>query len=181
MWKEPINFRKIFDNLDLDREFSTAEEMLSRMFSTVREGNAQQLESTSPYYYGYQISIGSDGIPHVREFGNGSRPTRRALVEHNENEIRQPFVDTSFNEKENTYVITAEMPGLTKEDIKVNISQQTVTISAERAGKKYHTEIPFDVELDDTSARATYTNGIVELKIKTKQQPKRKSKEIKIE
>jgi len=179
MWKEPINFRKIFDNID--REFSIAEEMLSRMFSTVREGNTQQLESTSPYYYGYQISIGSDGIPHVREFGNGIGPTRRALVEHNENEIRQPFVDTSFNEKENTYVITAEMPGLTKEDIKVNVSQQTVTISAERAGKKYRTEIPFDVELDDTSARATYTNGIVELKIKTKQQPKHKSKEVKIE
>ena len=179
MWKESNDFRKILDNLD--REFSTAEEMLSKMFSTVREGNAQQLESNSPYYYGYQISIGSDGIPHVREFGNGSRPTRRALVEQNENEIRQPFVDTNFNKKENTYVITAEMPGLTKEDIKVNVSQQTVTISAEHAGKKYHTEIPFDVELDDTSARATYTNGIVELKIKPKEQPKHKSKEIKIE
>jgi HSP20 family molecular chaperone IbpA len=35
--------------------------------------------------------------------------------------------------------------------------------------------------LDDTSARATYTNGIVELKIKPKEQPKHKSKEIKIE
>ena len=106
---------------------------------------------------------------------------RRELVEQNENEIRQPFVDTNFNEKENKYVITAEMPGLTKEDIKVNVLQQTVTISAEHAGKKYHAEIPFDVELDDTSARATYTNGIVELKIKPKEQPKRKSKEIKIE
>ena len=179
MWKESIDFRKIFDNLD--REFSTAEEMLSKMFSTVRKGNAQQLESNSPYYYGYHISIGSDGIPHVREFGNGSRPTKRELIEENENEIRQPFVDTNFNEKENTYVITAEMPGLSKEDIKVNVSQQTVTIHAEHARKKYHTEIPFDVELDDTSARATYTNGIVELKINPKEQPKRKSKEIKIE
>ena len=30
MWKEPIDFKKILDNFD--KEFSTAEEMLSRMF-----------------------------------------------------------------------------------------------------------------------------------------------------
>ena len=103
----------------------------------------------------------------------------RGLVE--QSEIRKPLVDTNFNEKENTYVITAEMPGVTKEDIKVSVSQQTVTIRADRGGKKYLTEIPFDVELDDASAKATYTNGIVELKIKAKDQPKLKSKEIKVE
>ena len=176
MWKEQINFRKIFDNLD--REFSTAEEMLSRIFRTIREGDAQPLGNNSPYYYGYQISVGPDGKPHVREFGN-VRPTMRGLVE--QSEIRKPLVDTNFNEKENTYVITAEMPGVTKEDIKLSVSQQTVTIRADHAGKKYLAEIPIDVELDDASAKATYTNGIVELKIKTKEQPKLKSKEIKVE
>src|SRR5215210_1931194 len=176
MWKESFDFRKISN--DFDREFSTAEEMLSRIFRPVREGDEQPLIRDSPYYYGYQIYVGSDGKLHVREFGN-VRPTKRGLVE--QNEIRQPLVDTNFNEKENTYVITAEMPGITKEDIKVSVSQQTVTIRAERGGKKYLTEIPFDVELDDTSAKATYTNGIVELKIKAKDQPKLKSKEINVE
>ncbi len=176
MWKEPFDFRKIFD--EFDREFSTAEEMLGRIFRTVREGDEQPLVRNSPYYYGYQINVGFDGKPHVREFGN-VRPAKRGLVE--QSEIRQPLVDTNFNEKENTYVITAEMPGITKEDIKVSVSQQTVTIRADRAQKKYLTKIPFDVELDDTSAKATYTNGIVEVKIKTKEQPKLKSKEIKVE
>ena len=176
MWKEPINFSKIFD--DLNREFSTAEELLSKMFRTIREGDAQPLGSNLPYYYGYQIRVGPDGKPQVREFGN-VRPSMRGLVE--QSEIRKPLVDTNFNEKENTYVITAEMPGVTKEDIKLSVSQQTVTIRADHAGKKYLAEIPIDVELDDASAKATYTNGIVELKIKTKEQPKLKSKEIKVE
>jgi HSP20 family protein len=104
---------------------------------------------------------------------------RGGLVE--QSEIRKPLVDTNFNEKENTYVITAEMPGVTKEDIKLSVSQQTVTIRADHAGKKYLAEIPITVELDEASAKATYTNGIVELKIKTKEQPKLKSKEIKVE
>ena len=177
MWKESIDFRKMFD--DLDREFSQeAEEMLNRMFRTIRQGDAQPMTSNLPYYYGYQINVGPDGKPHVREFGN-VRPTRRGLVE--QTEIRKPLVDTNFNEKENTYVITAEMPGVSKEDIKVSISQQTVTIRAHRGGKKYLTEIPLDVELDDASAKATYTNGIVELKIKGKDKPKVKSKEVKVE
>jgi HSP20 family protein len=75
------------------------------------------------------------------------------------------------------------MPGVNKEDIKVNVSGKYVTVHAERGDKKYHTDIPVDVELDDSSssAKATYTNGILELNIKLKQAPKEKAKEIKVE
>ena len=176
MWKEPFSFRRLFD--DLDREFDTAEEMLNRMFRTVREGDIQPLKGNFPYYYGYQITVGPNGRPQVKEFGN-IRPTMKGLVE--QSGIRNPLIDTNFNDKENTYVITAEMPGVTKEDIKVSISEQTATIRAKHGDKKYLSEIPFDVELDDTSAKATYTNGILELKIKAKEQPKPKAKEIKVE
>jgi HSP20 family protein len=175
MWNESINFSKIFNNLT--REFSTAEELLNKMFSkTFREGEAHSVGSNLPYYYGYQIRVGPDGKPHVREFGNV--PSMR-LVE--QSKIRKPLVDTSFNEKENTYVITAEMPGVTKENIKLNVSQQTVIIRADHAGKKYLAEVPMNVELDEASPKATYTNGILELKIKTKEQPKLKSKDIRVE
>jgi HSP20 family protein len=74
---------------------------------------------------------------------------------------------------------------LTKEDIKVNVSDKYVTIHAENGDKKYHTDIPVDVQLDDnavsSSAKATYTNGILELNIKLQQAPKEKAKEIKVE
>jgi HSP20 family protein len=176
MWKETFSFKKLFD--DFDREFATAEEMLNRRFKSVREGDAQSFKGDFPYYYGCQITVGTDGQPQIKEFGN-VLPTMSGLVE--KNGIRNPLVDTNFNEKENTYVITAEMPGVTKEDINVSISEKTVTIRSEHGDIKYLSEIPLDVELDDTSARATYTNGILELKIKTKEHPKPKAKEIKVE
>src|SRR5215213_3788834 len=176
MWKETFSFRKLFD--DIDREFATAEKMLNKIFITAREGDTQQLKGNFPYYYGYQISVGSDGRPRIKEFRN-VRPAMSGLVE--KSEIRDPLVDTNFNEKENTYIVTAEMPGVSKEDIKVSVSQQTVTIKADRGGKKYLAEIPLDVELYDASTKATYTNGIVEIKIKAKDQPKLNSKEIKVE
>ena len=70
--------------------------------------------STFPFYYGYQITVGPNGKPHVREFGN-VKPGARGLVE--QSTIRQPLVDTAVDEKNNTLTITAEMPGLSKEDI----------------------------------------------------------------
>jgi HSP20 family protein len=90
-------------------------------------------------------------------------------------------VDTSFDEKDNLLTITAEMPGITKQDVKVELAEGLVTIHAEKGDKKYHTEIPVYEELDADSAKATYTNGILELKIKSKKLPKPKAKEIKVE
>ena len=52
-----------------------------------------------------------------------------------ESDIREPLVDTAFNEQDITYVVTAEMPGVTKEDIKVKISWKTVVISSENVEK----------------------------------------------
>src|SRR5918999_2539396 len=79
-----------------------------------------------------------------------------------------------------TLTITAEMPGVTKQDIKVNVGEEYVSIHAEKGEKKYHTDIPVNVGLDDTSAKATYANGILELKIKLKAPPKRKAREVRV-
>ena len=139
---------------------------------------AETAVANFPYYYGYQITVGPDGKPKVREFGN-VRPAARGLVE--QSGIREPMVDTAINEKENSLIITAEMPGVSKQDIKVNVADGFVSIHAEQGEKKYHTDIPVKVQLDDSSAKATYSNGILELKIKLKQAPKLKGKEVKVE
>ena len=176
MWKDPWGFRDRFFE-EIDKEFSDAEDMLNRMFKTVTEtGTASSL--TQPYFYGYQITVGPEGKPHIREFGN-VRPSQKGLIE--QSAIRQPLVDTSINEKENTLIITAEMRGITKEDVKVTMEEGLVTIHAEKGNKKYHTELPVDKELDADSTKASYINGVLELKIQFKKPIKSKSKEIKVE
>jgi HSP20 family protein len=176
LWRDPWGFKtSIFE--DIDKEFTEAEEMLSRMFRTVREIEPSDAVNF-PYYYGYQITVGPDGKPHVREFGN-VRPSAKGLVE--QSGTRAPLVDTTLDKKENSLRITAEMPGVNKEDIKLNLSDQNITIHAEKSDKKYHTDIPVDIELDESSVKATYSNGILELKIKLKQAPKTRGKELKVE
>jgi HSP20 family protein len=168
--------RRMFESID--REFAEAEEMLNRMFRTIRQTGPSEMALQGPYYYGYQITVGRDGKPHVREFGN-VKPSSRGLVE--QSGIREPLFDTVLDEKENTLTITAEMPGVTKQDIKVNVGEEYVSIHAEKGEKKYHTDIPVNVPLDDTSAKAIYANGILELKIKLETPPKRKAREVRVE
>jgi HSP20 family protein len=70
------------------------------------------------------------------------------------------------------------MPGIDKENIQVNLADKYVSIHAEKGDKKYHTDIPVNVEVGD-SVKAIYTNGILELKIKLKEASKPKGKTMK--
>ena len=178
IWRRPwLGSSSLFE--EMDREFAEAEDMLSRMFRTVHDIAPSTGTLTEfPYYYGYQITVGPDGKPRIREFGN-VKPAAKGLVE--QRGVRQPLVDSVLDEKENTLRITAEMPGINKEDIKLNVTDQYVTIDAEKGDKKYHADISVSVELDESSAKASYTNGILELKIKPKEASKVKGKAIKIE
>ena len=176
MWRDPWGYNnRIFEQID--KEFSEAEDMLNRMFRTVRESTAG-IPETCPYYYGYQITMGPDGKPRIREFGN-ARPASKGLMQ--QSNVRQPLIDTNFDAKENTLTITAEMPGITKQDVKVGVEEGLVTIHAEKGDKKYHAELPVEGELNADTAKATYTNGILELKIKIREPPKQKAKEIRVE
>jgi HSP20 family protein len=177
MWKEPWGFStRIFE--EMDKEFAE----LSRLFSGIQE--SASAGGKLPYYYGYQVTVGPDGKPHVREFGN-VRPSSRGLVGQVEQtqtpSVREPLVDAILDEKQNTLVITAEMPGITKEDIKIHLGEGVVTLHAEKGEKKYHKVIPVEHELDENSAKAAYTNGIVELKIKLKAPAKKKGRDVKVE
>jgi HSP20 family protein len=156
-------FGSIFE--DMDKEFARTEETMNRLFRNMLEGLSIQ-DNPSSYYYGYQITVGPDGKPHIKEFGN-VKPSVRGLVKHNE--TKEALVDYSVDKKNNQIIITAEMAGVSKEAIKISITPKNVSIHAEKGEKRYHNEIPIDVELEDTSAKASYTNGILELKVKTKQ------------
>ncbi|HJR83958.1 MAG TPA: archaeal heat shock protein Hsp20 [Nitrososphaeraceae archaeon] len=176
MWKDQWGFRDRFFE-QVEREFSEAEDMLNRMFKAAAESGVEG-SRTQPYFYGYQITVGTDGKPHIREFGN-LKPSQKGLLE--QNEVRQPLVDTSINEKDNTMIITAEMPGITKEDVKVTVEEGLVKIHAEKGNKKYHTELPVDEELDADTTKASYINGVLELRIQFKKPLTPKSKDIKVE
>ncbi|SHO43549.1 Molecular chaperone (Small heat shock protein) [Nitrosotalea sinensis] len=124
---------------------------------------SDDLQTFGPYYYGYSLTVGPDGKPVVKEYGN----VKPGLSQ--KSEVREPFVDVIVDEKEKVLKIVAEMPGVEKKDIKIEVVGRTVNLDAENGDKKYHTKIPIKQKVDEDSVKATYSNGILEVKFQLKE------------
>ncbi|MEO9276837.1 MAG: archaeal heat shock protein Hsp20 [Nitrososphaera sp.] len=128
-----------------------------------------------PYYYGYSITVGPDGHPVVKEYGN----VRPGLLPSAE--TREPLVDVIIDDKEKLLKVVAEMPGVEKKDIKIEVVGRTINLDAEHGEKKYHAKIPIKQKVDEESVKATYSNGILEVKFKLKEEDKPKGKTVPVE
>lgn len=123
-----------------------------------------------PYYYGYTMAVGPDGRPVVKEYGN-VRPRLAAGPDMDGGSCCQPApngggglqAEAIVDDKEGVLKLVAEMPGVEKEDVKIVVDDEAVSIDADRDRKSYHTRVPLDRKVDKGTAKATYRNGILEL------------------
>ena len=86
--------------------------------------------------------------------------------------------DVQVNEENGTITITAELAGLDKEQVDVEVSSRTVTIVANSERKNFKWEETFKFELDPESTKATMVNGILDLVIEKKEKTSAKKIEI---
>ena len=105
-----------------------------------------------------------------------------------------PLVDITEDEKE--YVIKAELPEVKKEDIKLNVQDDVLTITGERKyekeekGKKYHRversygsflrSFTLPENADGTKVAAEYKDGLLMVRLPKSEKAKPKSIEVKV-
>ncbi|MEM0492132.1 MAG: archaeal heat shock protein Hsp20 [Acidilobaceae archaeon] len=160
----PRRRRSIFDIFDeIMREF---EERISEFEEEMEKAFKEKIsreEFRGPYVYGLRITIGPDGIPRVEEFGNISRERRgKPLIR----EEMEPLVDVI--ERDDEVWVIADVPGVSREDIDVRVTEREVTIKAYSSERKYYKTIDLPVEVNPETAKASYRNGVLEIKIKKK-------------
>lgn len=97
-----------------------------------------------------------------------------------------PAIRLDVDETDQAYAITADIPGVNKEDIKVEVDGNQVVISAERKkdteekkgnmvrserhwGQQYRA-FTLQCPVDDTKAEARYENGVLKLTLPKKSQ-----------
>jgi HSP20 family protein len=140
---------------DMFDEFRRFEETMSRMFEEI---------------WGIPVNR-SLLLPGERT----SLPTILGPIER----YRKPFIDIVETDKE--VVATVEMPGLNKEDIKINLTGDRLEISAEtkqeeekkekgyiykeRRSGSYYRAISLPSSIDSDNAKASYNNGVLEIKM----------------
>ncbi len=109
--------------------------------------------------YGFSIKMGLGGKPIVENFGNIHSTERGPEV----SEVREPLVDV-FDEGEYIQVI-AELPGVAEGDIRVEVKDDILSLSAEGRHRKYAKEVLLPAMVEPESRRQTYQNGIFEVRL----------------
>ncbi|MCX7184707.1 MAG: Hsp20/alpha crystallin family protein [Nitrosospira sp.] len=107
-----------------------------------------------------------------------------------------PRIKMDLSENDKAYTVHAQIPGVKKEDIKVQVDGNRVSISAEskqekeekegervicrecRQGSSYRS-FTLDSEVDESQAQAKYENGMLELTLPKKNGSAAKQLEIK--
>lgn len=161
-----------------DDEFDRIFKRMSSSFFDIDDVFEEFKENSSnfgPFYYGYTMTVGPNGKPIVKEYGN----VKSRLLPSSD--TREPIVDTIVDEKEKLVKLVAEMPGVEKADVKILVQDKSVDISAEHDIKKYHVRVPIKYKVDENSAKASYKNGILELVFKLIEDEKPKGKKVEVE
>jgi HSP20 family protein len=134
----------------------------------------------SSFVYGYSLTIELDDKPRV---SSRSSKKRKGVSEYNGPQItseREPLAEINVYDKEVKVVL--EMPGVSKEHIKIQAYKNSVEVSSDHPQRKYQViDIPRVADIN--TIRSTYKNGILEIVFKKKERLKlnNKGREIRIE
>jgi len=110
--------------------------------------------------FGISIKTAVGGKPVVESFGNVKKTSHGAAVE----EEREPITDVFDEEQE--IRIYAEMPGVNEADIKLDLKEDILDISAQTGDRKYRKEVLLPTKVQADTMTSSYNNGILEIKVK---------------
>jgi HSP20 family protein len=182
-------FFKGWDTEEMDEAFAEMEKEFRELMkkapkNLIRERrlpDGSKVQEWGPFVYGYSMRVGPDGKPQITEFGNikpelGPRGGKPRLDVKGE---REPLVDVTTTNGE--VKVIAELPGVEKTDIKLNATEDTLTISVENPYRKYFKEVELPVKVDPLKAKSSYKNGILEVSLPKRERGESKGENVRVE
>jgi HSP20 family protein len=146
-------------------QFKELEKELPRnLVRETKSPDGSTKKEIGPIVYGYSVTIGPDGKPVVREFGNIRKSEGTPWKEIQDK--REPLIDVVSSDKE--VRVIAEMPGVNNSDINVTVNDKSLVISVEREDRRYYKELELPGVVDPKGAKSNYNNGILEVTIPLK-------------
>ncbi|MFZ2455911.1 MAG: Hsp20/alpha crystallin family protein [Candidatus Altiarchaeia archaeon] len=172
MTKKPLRRRKtdrsFEDVIDMDRFFdeymTRIDEQMAGFFEDALYGRGQ----TKGFFYGFQMTAGPDGKPELEEFGTdiaqadeetNAKPQNTNTKTHLSED--EPLTDVINGEKE--VRVLAELPGVEREDIKIEVKPSQVSLNVDTETRKYRKDIMLPCRVSTENIKTTHKNGILEI------------------
>lgn len=148
---DPSEFRKLVE--DMQRNLQDAFKNLGA-------------DPSKSFVSGFSVKVGPDGKPTFSSFGNKPQvkpnPGMPGIPQVVADE-REPLTDVM--DDGTRIAITMELPGVTREDINLNMTEAELEIGVETDRRKYHKRIKLPAKVDPKTTKATYTNGILDVTV----------------
>lgn len=166
--REFERFFRRFSEMDRELERFLTQFMREPPRELMREytlPDGSTVRTYGPVVRGYSITVGPDGKPSIRVFGNVVPPAGVPALEMK----REPLVECIPGPKH--IRVVAELPGVSRSDIDLRVEEDRLVISAERGEWKYHKEVDLPYKVDPKSADATFENGVLEVILRRQERP----------
>ena len=124
-----------------------------------RSGEIDGLPNRAKGVYGLSIRTMA-GKPVIESFGNIRETAKGPIVE----EVREPMIDV-FDEEDHILVI-AELPGVSENEITIEVAGDILNLTASDKDRKYAKEILLPGKVNPDSVKTSYNNGILEIILK---------------
>ena len=164
------DWSRVFDDMDgmFDAfpNFKKVQEHIDELMKKSMDGNLSDMDK-NPFVFGFSVKTGPDGMPKFQQFGNtgknipGKVDSSTPKFKH-----REPITDVNYSD--DFVSITLEIPGVSKKDIDVDATENKIVIKVNTEARQYFKEVDLKYSIISDSAKATYTNGILDLVFKKK-------------
>jgi HSP20 family protein len=177
-WDDPFDdsedprrkIRRWFGDFLPEDVFDQIDEMMRRMVEEMNEGTMFDMDSlekfmnqhpdgANPFVFGFSMRVGPDGKPTIQRFGNAPSPDGVGMTPQLE-----PLVD--IIEENDEIIVVAELPGVEKDELKVRVKGQTLTIDVNNPQRPYHTELTLPAKVSKEEAKSSMRNGVLEVRLK---------------
>lgn len=92
--------------------------------------------------------------------------TRKLQTVSVEKDLKEPKPLIDILEDDNKISIIAEFVGFDREDLRIDVKEQKLTLSAEALDRKYHKSLNLPRRVIPSTLCTTYKNGVLEIRLK---------------
>jgi HSP20 family protein len=167
-----------------------------------RESSAPLMSTASPFAFMRRFASEMDRL--FEDFGLGTRMHIPRFVSRGHEMLRREagLVPAEWSprvnvlQREGQFVVRADLPGLSKDDVKVEVSDDLITIQGERKYDKkeeregycysecsygsFYRAIPLPEGAEASKATAEFRNGVLEVAVPTAPRPEAKTRRLEV-
>jgi HSP20 family protein len=149
-------------------EFRRLVEEMQRNLQDAFRAMGNDPAANKSFVSGFSVKVGPDGKPSFATFGNKPtvKPAAGSTIPAIVSDEREPLTDVI--DEGPRIAVTMELPGVSKDEINLHMTEMELEITVDSERRKYHKRVKLPAAVDPKTTKATYNNGVLDVTVQKK-------------